>query len=76
MAMQKTLTPIGNSLGILIEKPVLELLGITRDTLLKVTTDGEALIIRPVKQARADQLARIVDGVMDRHTDTLQKLAQ
>jgi hypothetical protein len=29
--MQKNLTAIGNSLGIVIEKPILELLGITRD---------------------------------------------
>lgn len=44
--MQKKLSKIGNSLGIIIEKPILELLRIDKDTVLDVSTDGEALIIR------------------------------
>jgi antitoxin component of MazEF toxin-antitoxin module len=48
--MIKTLTPIGNSLGIVIERPILELLEIDRDTQLEVRTDGESLIIRPIRE--------------------------
>ena len=47
--MIKTLTAVGNSLGLIIDKPILELLGIDKDTLLEVKTDGEGLIIRPVR---------------------------
>ena len=47
--MIKKLTAIGNSLGIIIERPILELLAIEKDTLLEVTTDGTALILRPVR---------------------------
>jgi len=45
--MIKTLTPIGNSLGLIIDRPILNLLNIERDTELEITTDGETLIIRP-----------------------------
>ena len=44
----KHLTAIGNSLGLIIEKPILDLLNITRETPLEVTTDGVGLYIRPV----------------------------
>src|SRR5215203_6268655 len=47
--MIKKLTPIGHSLGIILDRPVLDLLNINRDTKLTVTTDGDALILRPVR---------------------------
>ncbi len=46
--MIKRLTPIGNSLGLIIDRPILDLLGIDRDTELEITTDGEMLIIQPL----------------------------
>ena len=74
--MIKKLTAIGNSFGIIIERPILDLLRIERDTPLEVRTDGEALIIRP---ARQDQRARVRDAagrMMDVHDETLRKLAE
>lgn len=47
--MIKKLSAVGNSLGLIIDRPILELLDITKDTLLEVKTDGEALIIRPAR---------------------------
>jgi antitoxin component of MazEF toxin-antitoxin module len=47
--MRKNLSAIGNSLGLVIEKPILELLGITRDTELEISTDGRRLIVEPVR---------------------------
>ena len=51
--MRKTMINIGNSLGLVIERPILELLNITRDTVLELSTDGRRLIIEPVTQAPA-----------------------
>jgi antitoxin MazE len=48
----KKLTAIGNSLGVVIDRPILDLLDITKDTPLELKTDGEALIIRPVKLSK------------------------
>jgi antitoxin component of MazEF toxin-antitoxin module len=45
--MIKTLTPIGNSLGLIIDRPILNLLNIDRDTALEISTDGKTLTIRP-----------------------------
>lgn len=74
--MEKTLSAIGNSLGLIIERPILDLLNIDKDTKLEVKTDGEALIIRPVREARRSRVQRATERLMDQHDDTLQKLAE
>lgn len=74
--MQKTLTAIGNSLGIVIEKPILELLGISKDTPLEITTDGERLMIAPIRTARAKRLHAASKRVMKNHDQTFRKLAK
>ena len=43
--MKKTLSPIGNSLGLILDKALLELLRIERDTELELFTDGDQLIM-------------------------------
>lgn len=43
--MIKHLTKHGNSLALVIEKPILDLLNIDADTPLEVTTDGKSLTI-------------------------------
>lgn len=73
--MKKTLSAIGNSLGIVIEKPILELLDIDRETELEMTTDGQRLIIEPVRQRRKRVLAS-AKKVMDAHDETFRKLAK
>lgn len=73
--MKKKLSAVGNSLGIVIEKPILELLGINRETELEMTTDGQRLIIEPVKQRRS-RVAASARKVMDAHDETFRKLAK
>ena len=46
--MVKTLTKHGNSLALVIDKPILELLNISDETPLSVTTDGKSLVVSPV----------------------------
>jgi antitoxin component of MazEF toxin-antitoxin module len=46
--MVKNLKQIGNSYGVIIEKPILELLNITPETPLEISTDGQSLSIRPL----------------------------
>ncbi len=74
--MRKKLSAIGNSLGIVIEKPILELLDITRDTELDMTTEGGRLIIAPVKKPRRDRVKAAIDEVMRDHAGTFRKLAR
>ena len=74
--MRKRLVAIGNSLGVILERPILELLNIGRDTELDMTTDGEALIIRPARAARSRKVAESARRMMDIHDETLRKLSQ
>lgn len=74
--MEKTLSAIGNSLGLIIEKPILDLLNIDKDTRLEIRTDGEALIIRPVRDARSTRVTQSTERMMDLHDHTREKLAE
>ncbi|MBN2526828.1 MAG: AbrB/MazE/SpoVT family DNA-binding domain-containing protein [Deltaproteobacteria bacterium] len=74
--MEKTLSTIGNSLGLIIERPILDLLNIDKETLLEVKTDGESLIIRPIREERGSRIRNAAERLMDAHDDTLQKLAK
>ena len=73
--MRKKLSAIGNSLGIVIEKPILELLDIDRETELDIRTDGERLIIEPVR-AKRTKVKAAVRRAMAAHDTTLRKLAK
>lgn len=75
--MVKKLSAVGNSLGIIIDRPILELLGITKDTPLEIRTDGEALIIRPAPaNTLTDRALAAADELMDAHDETFRKLAK
>jgi antitoxin component of MazEF toxin-antitoxin module len=85
--MRKGLTKFGNSYGIIIDKPILDLLRISTDTPLEITTDGTRLVLTPVRAAEeeaaygeravgAAEAIEIAKGVMDRHAKTLGKLAK
>jgi len=74
--MRKKLSAIGNSLGIVIEKPILELLDIDRETELDMRTDGERLIIEPIRSARRAKVKAAVRRAMASHDVTLRKLAK
>ena len=73
--MRKKLSAIGNSFGLVIEKPILELLSIDRDTELEMTTDGERLIIEPVRTGKKS-LRASAEKVMKKHDATFRKLAK
>jgi len=74
--MIKRLTAIGNSLGLIIERPILELLEIDKETPLEVRTDGEVLIIRPLRRNRSARLNAAAERTMDAHDETMRKLAK
>lgn len=73
--MKKKLVNIGNSLGLVIEKPILDLLNIERETVLEITTDGEALIIRPAHEEPSGVLdsAKRMSTI---HHEAFEKLAK
>ena len=56
--MTKTLIRHGNSLALVIDKPILEMLDISADTPLEVTTNGDSLLISPVRNATRQKKLR------------------
>jgi len=75
--MIKTLTKHGNSLALLIEKPVLELIGADADTLFDVSTDGQVLILSPIRDAgRNSAFKAALDKVNKKYPKALKKLSE
>ncbi len=74
--MIKKLSAVGNSLALIIDRPILDLLGITGDTPLEIRTDGEALIIRPEKTDKKERVRAATKRAMATHDATLRKLAK
>ena len=49
--MVKRLTKHGNSLALVIERGVLDILDIDAETPLSLTTDGKCLVVSPIRDA-------------------------
>ena len=75
--MNKLLIKHGNSLALVIDKPILEMLQITADTPLEMTTNGDAILIRPVRDKRRQRLLRAsLDKINQEFGDDLDRLAR
>jgi len=74
--MTKNLVSIGNSLGIIIEKPILDLLGMSKESVLEVSTDGQRLVIERVDVDRHTRVKALTRKVMESHEKTFRKLAE
>lgn len=73
--MLKTLTKHGNSYALIIDRAILELLKITPETPLEVSTDGKMLTITPAPKRRARVQAALAE-TNRRYGRALKKLAE
>lgn len=74
--MIKHLTSHGHSLALIIEKPILDLLRIKRNTPLKIETDGRNLIISPASDSKREKnIKRVLAKINEMHGKTLKALA-
>ena len=74
--MIKTLIPIGEELGFVIDKTILNELHIDRDTPLRITSDGKGFYVEPAPQEERNQFAEAGRRMMDIHDDAFRKLAE
>lgn len=75
--MIKTLSKHGNSLALVIDRPILNLLKIDDQTPLDISTDGEALVIAPVRDAkRKKQFEKALASTNKRYGRALKRLAE
>lgn len=74
--MVKRMTRHGNSMALVIDRPILDLLNIDADTPLDITTDGEVLIITPVRdKKRRKAFEAALDKTNQRYGRMLKNLA-
>jgi antitoxin MazE len=75
--MTKNLIKHGNSLALVIDKPILDLLSITSDTPLELVTDGDRILVSPVRdKKREDKLRASLKKINGKYGDDLKRLAE
>ena len=80
--MIKKLSRHGNSLAILIDKPILDLLNINEHTHINIKTDGTNIIIEPVKVESSSiisdnpKLQKLYEELVDKYDAVLKKLSK
>lgn len=77
--MPKKLTRHGNSLALIIDKPLLQLLNISEKTNLELLIEDGALVIRPVKKQTKrskSEIKQIAQEIIDEYADVFKKLAK
>jgi antitoxin MazE len=75
--MIKHMTRHGNSLALVIDRGVLDLLKITPETPLSITTDGQGLHVYPVKEDARQKTVRAAYSKMSKkYEKALRKLAE
>jgi hypothetical protein len=72
----KNLVPVGEDLGIVIDRPLLDELHIHPGTLLKVTSDGTRLYIEPIPAEQSRNFLEAGRQMMNIHDEAFRKLAQ
>ena len=74
--MIKKLSRHGNSLALVLERGVLDLLNIDADTPLEISTDGEVIIISPVRdEKRRKKLEKVIRETNRKYGRALKRLA-
>jgi antitoxin component of MazEF toxin-antitoxin module len=74
--MIKRLQKHGNSVALIIDKPVMEALGITEATPLQVTVNGNALVVTPANVGVGpDRMKGIIKDIRKRYGPMLKRLA-
>jgi len=75
--MIKKLCKHGNSLALVIERPILDLLGIDENASLEISTDGESLVIAPVRdEQRRKRFEEALASSNERYGGALKRLAE
>jgi antitoxin component of MazEF toxin-antitoxin module len=75
--MKKRLTRTGNSVAVVLEKPLLEAVGITSDSEVEISTNGDVIVITPVRESRRRRkLEKILDELDEQYAGVFRRLAE
>lgn len=75
--MTRRLTRTGEGLALVLDQALLEQLRIDPDTPLEVSTDGQVIVIAPVRDPERDaRVKAIADEMFQRYEGVFRKLAE
>ena len=75
--MTKKLTRTGNSLALILDRRLLAATGIDATTPLEISTDGDVIVVSPVRSVRrAERLRRVMGRAHDRYAGAFKRLAE
>lgn len=76
--MIKQLRKVGNSNALILDKPIMELLGLEEDSQVQLTIQDGNLIVTPARPqlVTPEELDRKLDYVLKKRRDVLRRLAQ
>ncbi len=75
--MTKKLTRTGNSLALVLDRQLLEATGIDAATPLEVSTDGDVIVVTPVRSGkRTERLRRVMERAHQRYAGVFKRLAE
>ena len=73
--MIKKLKKVGNSQALIIDKSILELLHIDKETDLEISTNGDVLLIKPVRDKKTkEKFKKTLDWINQEYGEVLEKL--
>ncbi|MFN7942609.1 MAG: AbrB/MazE/SpoVT family DNA-binding domain-containing protein [Thermoanaerobaculia bacterium] len=75
--MRKNLTRTGNSLALVLDKPLLAAVGIDAETPLEVSASGDVIVVTPVRAAaRRKKLETSLAEIHERYAGVFRRLAK
>ena len=75
--MVKKLTKTGNSLALVLDKPLLQQMGIDEDTELEISTNGDVLVVTPVRdRSRERRFRKAVVKINARYAGLFKRLSE
>ncbi|MHB0959674.1 MAG: AbrB/MazE/SpoVT family DNA-binding domain-containing protein [Pirellulaceae bacterium] len=75
--LTKKLSRHGNSLALVIDRSILELLGIDEETTLEISTDGRALVVVPAQgKRRRKRFQDALTACNEQYGKALKRLAE
>jgi antitoxin component of MazEF toxin-antitoxin module len=75
--MVKRLIQHGNSVALLIDKPILEMLNISNETTFELSTDGKNLILSPqIESTQENNIMESLGRINKRYGNVLKRLGE
>jgi antitoxin MazE len=75
--MRKRLTKTGNSLALVLDRPILEATGIDAATTVEVSTDGDVIVVTPIRpKKRSGKLDSALEDINARYAGVFKRLAE